>query len=105
MVRAYLRFISLRSADRIADALTEQQYVGPHQRVGAALDAARARVGFCAAAGARALDALGLDPATTIGRLRRTELMQLARAIYRGWRHSVGENSPPSQERDKLSVG
>ncbi|HYE18167.1 MAG TPA: hypothetical protein VEA69_06970 [Tepidisphaeraceae bacterium] len=104
MDRSYLRFVSSRSADRIADALTEQQYVAPHQSVGAALDAARAGVGFCALAADRALASLRLDPATTIGRLRRTELMQLARAIYRGWRHSVGGDSLPSQVPDKLNA-
>jgi hypothetical protein len=40
-----------------------------------------------------------VDGARAIGRLRRSELVQLARVVHRFWRHSLGGSelsSPPS---------
>ena len=37
------------------------------------------------------VDVLGVDPSIRIGRLRRTELMQLARTIFRFWRQRAAQ--------------
>ena len=76
-------------ADRILQDLSERQYVQPHQPLGRTLLSSCAALGFCPGAADTALAWLQLDPARAVGRLRRTELIQLARSIHRFWRQSL----------------
>ena len=84
--------------DRFVELLSEQQHLLPHQPVDQAIAAAGERVGLCPGAGQRGLDVLGIDESTKVGRLRRSELVQLGRTIYRIWRQNaaahVGESQP-----------
>lgn len=74
----------------ILKMLSERQHLSPHDDVESALRRVADSVGLCRAASVRALDWLELDAATPLGRLRRTELAQLARCLYRFWRHESG---------------
>ena len=75
-------------AGAILQELTTRQFVRPHAPLSAAMAAAAGRLGFCDAAGERAILRLELDPAAAVGRLRRTELAQLAHAVCRFARQS-----------------
>jgi hypothetical protein len=97
MDRAYLRFLAVGNADRIVDALSVQQHVRPHQTVGQALAEVREELGICPLAPDAAIQALQIDPKEAIGRLRRTELIQLGRTIHRLWRQSVAPTPEESQ--------
>lgn len=97
MDRTYLRFLAVANADRVVEALTRQQHVHPHQTVGQAMEAVREELGICPAAPGRAIEALQLQPAQPVGRLRRTELIQLGRTVHRLWRQSVAVNPEESQ--------
>jgi ribosomal protein S13 len=94
---AYLRFLTNGSAERIIEALSDQQHLQPRQTVGEALDAIVVKLGICPAAAREAVESLQIEPTRSIGRLRRTELMQLARTIHRFWRQSVVQSSGQSQ--------
>jgi len=96
---SYPQFVASGSADRIIDVLTDQQHTRPHQTVAGAVAASAVAVGFCPEAGQQAVESLGVGPHTVVGRLRRTELIQLAKVIHRYWRQSVGEGSSASQAR------
>jgi hypothetical protein len=90
MNRALLlrRWLSVDS-DEILNALTDRQHVRPHDTVAAAVGETCDRLGVCPNAAAEALRWLGVDTNTPVGRLRRTELMQLARSIHRFWRQAA----------------
>ena len=77
------------AGERIVTALQRQQFVWPHQGVAAALEGARRETGFCPQAAERALAAMGIDASRQVGRLRRCELVQLARAVERFWGRAV----------------
>ena len=94
---AYLRFLTNGSAERLVESLTDQQHLQPRQTLGHALDAMVVKLGVCPAAARQAVESLQLEPTRSIGRLRRTELMQLARTIHRFWRQSVVQPSGQSQ--------
>ena len=89
MDKSYLRRLRSPDSDEILAGLTARQHLHPRRPLGEALADAASEVGFCPDAATRAVQWLGLDPAASIGRLRRTELTQLARCIYRFWRQSV----------------
>jgi hypothetical protein len=93
MNRSFLRRLRSPDSDDILANLTVRQHLQPHRPLGPALADAAEEVGFCPEAATRAVQWLGLDPAVSIGRLRRTELTQLARCIYRFWRQAM-----PAQE-------
>ena len=97
MNRSYLRRLRSPSSDDILDALTVRQHVNPHRPLGQTLTEAAEQVGFCPDAATRAVEWLGLDPAASVGRLRRTELTQLARCVYRFWRQSQAPGVRRSQ--------
>lgn len=97
MDRTYLRFIAAGSGKQIVDALTEQQHLSPHQGLELAISAAGAKVGFCTEAARRAMETLQMDANAAIGRLRRTEILQLSHTILRNWRQSVGQGTQQSQ--------
>jgi hypothetical protein len=73
------------TADELLKDLTTRQHVRPHRPLRDALDDLCRATGACPAAAARATAWLNLSPDKPIGRLRRTELTQLARSIHRFW--------------------
>jgi hypothetical protein len=97
MNRSFLRRLRSPDSDDILANLTQRQHLQPHRALGPALTDAAEEVGFCPDAAAKAVQWLGLDPAVSIGRLRRTELTQLARCIYRFWRQSTPAHEHQSQ--------
>jgi hypothetical protein len=76
-------------SDEILSALTDRQHVRPHDGIAVAVGETCDRLGVCPNAAGLALRWLGVDPNTPVGRLRRTELMQLARSIHRFWRQAA----------------
>ena len=76
-------------ADGILRELTLRQYLAPHRHLGPALAEVVERFGVCAVAADRAMGRLDLSPTRPIGRLRRGELVQLARTVYRLWSHAL----------------
>jgi hypothetical protein len=91
------RFAVVVAPERIVEALSEQQHLHPHQTIGEAVATVVGRLGICPEAAARALASLALDSEKLMGRLRRTELMQLGRTIHRLWRQNVAEATGQSQ--------
>lgn len=88
MIRSMLRRLMNPEFDDLLSALTTAQYLSPHEPLSAALQRAVDGLKVCPQAVNHAVAWLAVDPATPIGRLRRTELVQLARSIYRFWRQS-----------------
>ena len=86
MIRSLLRRIGHSELDDLMSALTTAQYLNPHEPLAQSLARTGDALGVCPQAVNHALAWLAVDPATPIGRLRRTELMQLARSIHRFWR-------------------
>ena len=76
-------------ADIILNDLSTRQYLTPHVPLKDVLAAEERELGVCPRAAETALQWLGFDPATSIGRLRRSELSQLARSIERFWRQAL----------------
>jgi hypothetical protein len=93
----YTRFMTTGPAERIVNVLTDQQFLQPHRTVGDAVEAAGAKAGFCPGAGRQAIELLGVNAEKSVGRLQRSELVQLARAIYRLWRQNAAAKQPESQ--------
>src|SRR5687768_18445178 len=89
MNRSPLRRPSESGMDDLLEALTTQQHLGPHEPLGASLSLIADALGVCPQAVNHAVAWLQLDPATPLGRLRRTELMQLARSIHRFWQQAT----------------
>jgi hypothetical protein len=73
-------------SNRILEDLSRRQFLRPHATIGDALGTASMDLGFCAGAASEALRWLDINPLLSIGRLRRIELTQLARSIYRFWK-------------------
>jgi hypothetical protein len=76
-------------AEGILRELTTRQHLRPHQPLGNAVAEIVEHVGACPAAAEGAMERLDLDSARSIGRLRRGELIQLARGMYRLWMQNV----------------
>lgn len=72
-------------ANAILEHLTTRQHVNPHATIREAIDQTIERFGCCPAAIQRGMQWLGIDPSQAIGRLRRGQLVQLARAVHRFW--------------------
>ena len=94
MHRSLLRRILMNECQSLLDALSTRQHLRPHEPVGEALANVGAQLDVCPNASAAALQWLDLDPARSIGRLRRTELMQLARSVHRFWRQAQPTPQP-----------
>ena len=88
MERQQLRRLLRADTQLIVDAFTARQYLRPHQSLAAMLPEVTRDTGCCPNAIAQAMAWLNLDPSTAIGRLRRSELIQLARSIQRFWRNA-----------------
>jgi hypothetical protein len=84
-------------AGGILDELSTRQYLSPHRSVSDVLSDVQQSLGFCPKAAATALDWLKLNPAGAVGRLRRSELIQLARSIHRFWRQALAGGPSHSQ--------
>jgi hypothetical protein len=78
-------------ADVVVQALTQRQFVRPHQPLRQALAEVIDELRCCPVAVERAVQWLQLQWDEPIGRLRRTELIQLARVIHRFWNESEAE--------------
>lgn len=76
-------------SDCILQDLTNRQHLRPHQTLGQALEAASESLGYCPRAAETALSWLHLDPSATLGRLRRSQLAQLANSIHRFWQQAL----------------
>jgi hypothetical protein len=79
-------------ADALLASLTTLQHVYPHKALRAVIGETRA----CPVAAERAIEWLGLDGDIAIGRLKRTELIQLARSLHRFWRKATAGDAVPA---------
>lgn len=77
--------------DPLAAHLQTQQHLHPHRPLHLALQHLERSTGLCPVASRQASSTLSLDPHLKIGRLRRCQLLQLARTLHRLWR----QNRPP----------
>jgi hypothetical protein len=75
--------------DSIVELLTNRQHLHPHTSVHEVMAQATGELGCCPIAIDRAIRWLNLDPTRAIGRLRRGELLQLARSVHRFWHAQV----------------
>ncbi|HEX3359174.1 MAG TPA: hypothetical protein VHS31_19500 [Tepidisphaeraceae bacterium] len=94
MIRQETRTTPIAGDEQILGILTRRQFTFPHTTLRQALDATIKEVGCCPDAIARALEWLQIDWEQPIGRLRRTELTQLARSIHRFWRQNASIADP-----------
>ena len=86
MTHSFIRRLLNADFQDLLDKLTTRQHLNPHEPVGDVLARTVECLGVCPKAIAAATQWLSLDPSTPIGRLRRTELTQLARSVHRFWR-------------------
>jgi hypothetical protein len=84
----YHHYTLLAESDRIAQSLQTLQHTFPHLPLHAALARSSQHTGFCPSAADSAIDVLKLDRQRKVGRLRRCELLQLARTVHRLWQQS-----------------
>ena len=89
MDRTYIRAARDAEVGLIVDALQKQQFLRPHQMMSQAVSEAGQTARFCPQAADRALRWLDLNADKPIGRLRLSELLQLARSIQRFWRQAA----------------
>jgi len=80
-------------ADGILNELTTRQHLTPHRALGQVMADIVEQTGACPEAADRALDRLELDRSRSIGRLRRGELIQLARSMYRLWASALATDA------------
>ena len=78
------------NSNQILEHLTSQQHLHPHLPVKAVLDETVQKFGCCPAAIDQGIAWLHVQPDSPVGRLRRTELVQLARAVHRFWIQNIG---------------
>ncbi|HEY2587806.1 MAG TPA: hypothetical protein VGI81_18820 [Tepidisphaeraceae bacterium] len=83
--------------DSILDELSTRQHLHPHRSLQQILAEAQRKLGFCMGAAQAAIAWLRLDASLAVGRLRRSELIQLARSIHRFWRQALADSVPQSQ--------
>jgi hypothetical protein len=93
MDRTYLRRLKTPDSDEILNDLSNRQHLFPRRALSQVLAESAEAIGFCPAAAARSVAWLQLDGSAAIGRLRRTELAQLARCVYRFWRQSLADET------------
>lgn len=86
-------------AEGILRELTTRQHLAPHRTVGEVVAEVVQDVGVCPIAADRAVERLGLDGRRSMGRLRRAELSQLARAMHRYWTQSLAAPADGSAQR------
>ena len=86
-------------AEGILHELTTRQHLAPHRPLKDVVADVVGATGVCPAAAERALAWLNLSPDRSVGRLRRSELMQLARSMYRYWMESLPAPSEQAASR------
>jgi hypothetical protein len=91
MDRVQLRRLLRADTQLILDAFTTRQHLRPHQPIAQICPDVTRDVGCCPNAVAQAIQWLNIDPRMPIGRLRRSELMQLSRSIQRFWRKAMAQ--------------
>jgi hypothetical protein len=91
MNRQSIRRMISADLQNLLEILTTRQHVHPHESVRVVLNQTVQELGVCPNAIEQALQWLQVDGSRSIGRLRRTELMQLARTVHRFWRHPAAE--------------
>ena len=94
MNRSTLRRLVNADFENLLEILTSRQHLHPHESVQAVLNRTVDELGVCPNAVEQALQWLQLDGHAPIGRVRRTELMQLARTVHRFWRQAAMAGSP-----------
>lgn len=94
-IRETLR-IANADSDRILADLLSRQHLNPHKALGEVLDAAGAAFSWCPNAARTAVSWLNLNFDQPVGRLRKTELIQLSRSIHRFWMQAIGDREPIS---------
>src|SRR3954451_24447694 len=80
---------AIESSDTILNHLTTRQYLQPQAPVQDVLSQTVEMFGCCPEAITRGLTWLSIEPTKPIGRLRRSELVQLAKAVHRFWVQNV----------------
>lgn len=101
MTRSLLRRLIHADFENLLGILTTRQHLSPHETVEQSLRHAVNDLGVCPDAVRHALSWLQLEPGTAIGRLRRTELMQLARTVHRHWRQPADTATPPPHPQNR----
>ena len=76
--------------DQIASEITQQQHLRPHQTIAEAIERAQVSSGHWLSDAGQAIQSLNIDAERQIGRLKRTEIVQLARDIYSYWQQAIG---------------
>jgi hypothetical protein len=89
MQRNLLQQIIEADVDRLTNFLSERQFVEPHQSIDGILRQAVERFGFSPAVIENSLRWLRIDKNLAVGRLRRTELVQLGRTLRQQNRQNV----------------
>jgi hypothetical protein len=97
MDRQQIRRLLRADTQLILDAFTTRQHLRPHQPIGEMLPDITRELGCCPIAVDQAIDWLGINSTMPVGRLRRSELMQLARSIQRFWRNATSRATVNAQ--------
>lgn len=84
------------TVEELLEMLTARQHLRPHRGTRDVLGDVTRATGACPMAMERAMQWLELSPDAPIGRLRRTELTQLARSIHRFWRAATAREAARS---------
>ncbi len=86
-------------AEGILNELTTRQHLAPHRPLKDVVADVVGASGVCPAAAERSIAWLNLTPDGPVGRLRRGELIQLARSMYRFWMESLSTPQQPAASR------
>jgi hypothetical protein len=81
--------IPATDADGLLDELTTRQHLSPHRPLSEVMNELVDRVGACPEAAQHAMERLDMNRDQSIGRLRRGELIQLARTMHRLWSQAL----------------
>jgi len=92
----YRRLLSA-DVDEILEYLSTRQFLQPHRPLREVLHQMTVDLKVCPAATERAVQWLGIDAGVATGRLRRSELVQLARCIQRLWRQAPSDEARQAQ--------
>ena len=93
MKRSLFQDVIPVQSDAILNVLTSRQHTRPHAPLVEVLRTVMEELHCCPEALARATRWLKLDPSQPIGRLRRTELIQLSKAVHRFWQQSAANSA------------
>ena len=92
--RELLRRLLRTTPESLLESLSTRQHLRPHEPLGETVLETTRVLGVCPVAVQQALHWLGLDSSLRAGRVRRTELTQLASAIHRFWRQNAAQKAP-----------